>query len=80
MTTKTKIDAIFAKLVSKQAAHLKRWGSVCPFPLEALTDLDWDGRKIGRNWKLIEAIRQDQRFIVSKQTGVRFNEIQINLS
>ena len=77
---KTKVDAVHSALVSKQAAHLKRWGTICPFPLDSLTSLEWDGRKVGRNWQLIDAIRQDRRFIVSKEANVRFNEVQINLS
>jgi len=76
----TKLDDIHSALVSKQAAHLKRWGTICPLPLGSLTDLEWDGRKVGRNWELIDKISQDRRFVVSKESNARFNEVQINLS
>jgi hypothetical protein len=76
----TKLDSIYSALVSKQAAHLKRWGTICPFPLESLTDLEWDGRKVGRNWELIDEISRDRRFTVSKDANSRFNEVQISLN
>lgn len=75
------VDAIVERLVALNARNLARWGTPCTETnLASCADLTFDGRRVRRNWDLVEALAADPRVVVSHpKGGINFAEVRVAL-
>jgi hypothetical protein len=73
-------DTVIAELTRKNTHEITRWGQpIGAVALGAIVELTNDGRRVKRNWDLIDALKADARVIVGLDVGVPFYEVTVAL-
>jgi len=73
-------DAVIAELNRKNNHEITRWGQpIGAVRLGALVGLTYDGRRVRRNWDLVDALKADGRVIVGCDVDMPFDEVTVAL-
>jgi hypothetical protein len=74
------VEDVVSSLKRADNHERSRWGQrLGAVRLGALVTLDYDGRRVSRNWALIDALKADDRVAVEAPAGTAFFNALISL-